>query len=342
MRVALSMLRDASEVLGPLLSGGHSTVAGRLVGAFRNIGRRKIADDILASMQAAGYDVRESDPFEAPSPLPLLSKEISPSVNWLRILWESMREPVIKHFPPSPGSVKNIEGYVKQIEEIYVTDAYHSLSIEGYRVSPGLIDRVRQGSWNPDVNDSDKAHKDALAARGYWQAFQAVKQSIQKILAGECAGGVADDDHSRWYRELFAPSVEAGLCKPSDLAGYRNGSVFIRRSKHVPLSHAAVRDAMPAFFDLLRNERDAAVRVVLGHFIFVYIHPYMDGNGRIGRFLMNAMLAGGGYSWTVIPVEKRADYLSALEAASVDGDIVPFAKFIASCVNAKVQPVAGK
>jgi len=40
---------------------------------------------------------------------------------------------------------------------------------------------------------------------------------------------------------------------------------------------------MPAFFDLLREEPHAAVRLVLGHFIFVYIHPYMDGNGRVGR-----------------------------------------------------------
>lgn len=342
MRVALSMIRDASEVLEPLLSGGHSAVAGRLAAAFRDIGRGKIADDLLASMRAAGYDVRESDPFEAPSPMPLLSKETSPSVNRIRILWETTREAVIEHFPAPPGPVKDIESYLKRIEEVYVTDAYHSLSIEGYRVSPGLIDRVRQGSWNPDVNDIDKAHKDALAARGYWQAFQAVKRSILKILEGESGGGVADDDHSTWYRELFAPSVEAGICKPSDLAGYRNGSVFIRRSKHVPLSHEAVREAMPAFFDLLRNEEHAPVRVVLGHFIFVYIHPYMDGNGRMGRFLMNAMLASGGYPWTVIPVEKRADYLSALEAASVDGDIVLFARFLADCVGAEVQSVEGE
>jgi len=39
--------------------------------------------------------------------------------------------------------------------------------------------------------------------------------------------------------------------------------------------------------------------MVLGHFVFVYIHPYLDGNGRIGRFLMNLMLAAGGYPWTV-------------------------------------------
>ena len=56
---------------------------------------------------------------------------------------------------------------------------------------------------------------------------------------------------------------------------------------HVPLKRDAVRDAMPAFVDLLREEPHSAVRVVLGHFIFVYIHPYMDGNSRVGRVLMN-------------------------------------------------------
>jgi Fic family protein len=43
-----------------------------------------------------------------------------------------------------------------------------------------------------------------------------------------------------------------------------------------------VRDCMPAFFDLLKEEPEPSVRVVLGHFVFVYIHPYMDGNGRMG------------------------------------------------------------
>ncbi|MGJ8641279.1 MAG: Fic family protein [Opitutaceae bacterium] len=337
MRVALSMIRDASEVLDRLLSGGHSTVAGRLAGAFRNIGRQRIANDILASMRAAGYDVRESDPFEAQTGLLILPRETSPSVNRIRLLWETMRETIIEIFPAPPGIVTDTAKYLKQIEEVYVTDAYHSLSIEGYRVSPELIERVSQGSWNPDLDNTDRQHRDALAARGYWEAFQAVELSIERILRGELAGNVADDDHGNWYRQLFAPSVEVGICKPSDLAGYRNGSVFIRRSKHVPLSHEAVRDAMPAFFDLLRNEEHAAVRAVLGHFIFVYIHPYMDGNGRMGRFLMNAMLASGGYRWTVIPVEKRKGYMSALEIASVDGEIAPFARFIVSCADTEIH-----
>ena len=83
----------------------------------------------------------------------------------------------------------------------------------------------------------------------------------------------------------------AGLLRPADLAGYRSAPVFIRRSMHVPPGSEAVRDAMPVLFEMLREESEPSVRMVLGHFIFVYIHPYSDGNGRIGRFLMNVMLA---------------------------------------------------
>ena len=43
---------------------------------------------------------------------------------------------------------------------------------------------------------------------------------------------------------------------------------------------------------MLTQEAEPSVRVVLGHFIFVYVHPYMDGNGRIGRFLMNVIARG--------------------------------------------------
>ena len=84
---------------------------------------------------------------------------------------------------------------------------------------------------------------------------------------------------------------------------------------------------------LLREETDPSVRVVLGHFVFVYIHPYMDGNGRIGRFLMNLMLASGGYPWTVVPTEKREEYMAVLEDASVNQTIIPLTKFLARLVK---------
>lgn len=342
VRTALAMAPDASEILGLLLDGGHSTIAGRLAGAFRNIGRDKVADEIVKTMQKAGYDVRENDPFEDNLPVELSIRDKSPYVNRIRLIWHEMREIVIQHFPDAPGLPKDHDKYMKEVEDIYVTDAYHSLSIERYRVTVELIEQVRSGEWNPDENEADRKQKDAMAARGYWLASQKVRESIKVILMIGNSGQVADEDHGDWYRELFAPSVTSGILKASDLAGYRNDQVYIGGSKHVPLNKDAVRDAMPELFDQLCKEDHAAVRAVLGHFIFVYIHPYMDGNGRMGRFLMNVMLASGGYPWTVIPVEERENYMTALESASVDGDIEPFVKFLGWLVEEglKGTPVA--
>lgn len=336
-RAALATVRDASELLPDLLEGGRTSVAGRLAGAFRNIGRDRVADEIVKAMQSAGYAVREADPFAAKLKLALPSRERSPYAGRIRLMWEAMRGPVLERFPAAPGLPRPAKAYLERVQESYVTDAYHSLSIEGYRVSPELIERVRSGSWNPDHDARDRELSNGLAARGYWLAYQAVLGSVRRVLAGENPGTVADDDHGSWYREMFSPSVQSGLATAKDLAGYRNGQVWLRGSTHVPMNHDAVRDAMPVFFELLEREEEPAVRVVLGHFIFVYIHPYMDGNGRTGRFLMNVMMAAGGYPWTIIPVGQRAAYMAALEAASGGQDIGPFTDFLAHLVERELK-----
>jgi len=326
------MIRDVSGLLARLLDGGHTIIAGRLVGAFRSGGRGRFAAEITKTMLAAGYNVREADPFGGVA-VALPTREMSPYVNRIRLLWQKMRGAVIERFPKAPGRPLSASTYMKRVGEAYVADAYHSLSIEGYRVSTDLILRVRSGDWNPGTNQRDREQHNAMAARGYWQAYQEVEKSIGRVLKGENPGVVAEEDHRTWYREMFAPSVAAGLLRPPDLAGYRSEQVFIRQSMHVPLNREAVRDAMPALFDLLREEPDPAARVVLGHFVFVYIHPYMDGNGRMGRFLMNLMMAAGGYPWTVVPVGDRKSYMDALEKASVGEDIGPFADFLAELVR---------
>lgn len=339
VRAALYMISDASEILHKLLEGGHSTVAGRLAAAFRNIGKNVIADNMVDAMRAAGYSITENDPFEEKSVIIFNAHQLSPYVNRIRMHWADMRSVILKTFPQTPRLNQNPDEYLKHMDDIYLTDAYHSLSIEGYRVSEGLIEQVRSGEWDPETNRKDKEYADALAARGYWQAFQAVKKSVTKILNTNSSGEVVRYDHSIWYRELFAPSVSAGLINVSDLAGYRNQPVFIRKSMHVPPRYEAVRDLMPALFFLLNDEENPAVKAVLGHFFFVYIHPYVDGNGRMGRFLMNVMLASGGYPWTVIPLETRNAYMAALEEASVKKNIEPFSRFLAELVQKGITAV---
>jgi hypothetical protein len=327
--LALRMIRNASPLLHILLEKGSTSVAGRLAGAYYHLGETRVAGSILKGMTAAGLSVRPSNPFERFSPaLAAGTRFISPYVARIESLWNSMKGQVMEIFPEAPGIPKNPDKYLKRIDEIYVNDAYNSLSIEGYRVTPELVERIRDGRWDPESAESDTQQREAMAAKGYNLAFQSVKGSIMKILRGENPAEVAETGHQEWYSRMFSPSVQAGLLKPSDLAGYRNGPVFIQNSQHVPPPKEAVLDCMEIFFDLLKREKDAGVRSVLGHFIFVYIHPYLNGNGRIGRFLMNVMLASGGYPWTVIRLERRKQYMAALEDASVHSKIMAFAKFI--------------
>jgi fido (protein-threonine AMPylation protein) len=337
-QVILGAIRDASELLRPLLDGGHSAVAGRLAGALRHVGRVESAVEIMSTMKAAGYDVRETNPFDATQLVFSIGvPKYAPIEGRLQAIWAASRNAVLESFPKPKGLPKNSTEYLKSIDRIYQSDAYHSLSIEGYRVSPELIERVMSGTWDPAHHEADRQSRDALAARGYWQAFQKVKGAVSKVLTGENPGTVARAEHRDWYRELFEPCVASGLIPASALAGYRNNAVYLRNCRYVPPRWETVRDAMPALFSLIETESEPSCRAVLGHWLFGYIHPYPDGNGRMARFLMNVLLASGGYPWTVVRVEDRAEYLRALDRASVDLDARPFAAFIAERVTWSVN-----
>ena len=209
--------------------------------------------------------------------------------------------------------------------------------------SRSRTERVRSGAWDPDHHNADRESRDALAARGYWQAFQIAKDDAANVITGEEPGNLVSRTHRDWYRELFQPCVAAGLTSATVLAGYRNDAVLLRSSRHVPPRSETMRDAMPTLFDLLTLEDEPSVRAVLGHWLFGYIHPYPDGNGRMARFLMNVMLASGGYPWTIIPVERRDHYMASLESASVGQNIKPFAEFVGRLVQDGLEgkPVAG-
>jgi hypothetical protein len=142
------------------------------------------------------------------------------------------------------------------------------------------------------------------------------------------------------HRSQTEPCLLTELYSLSD---WCKTSIRSRAENWYPDHHDADRqrrDAMPAMFDLLEDESEPGVRAVLGHWLFGYLHPYPDGNGRLARFMMNALRVSGGYPWTVVRAEDRAAYLAAFDRASIDMDIAPFAQFIAERVRWSMERAA--
>lgn len=332
-QICLAQIKNIAPLLSLLLEGGHSKVAGRLAAAFERIGNTQHAESIKSAMLSAGYAFSKSDPFEEQVFIFSTTKNQSNSEQRIQGLWESNRDEILRVFSDSEYTIKaqkSTQESLGQINDIYQNDAYHSLSIEGYQVSEDLINKVSSGNWDPSQSTDDRQNKNALAARGYWQAFQLVVKDLKNVLEGEDINTLVQSQHINWYRELFQPSVQVGFMPANVLSGYRNTPVYLRNSRHIPPRAEVVFEMMEHLFYLFKNEESCLVKAIMGHWLFGYIHPFPDGNGRIARFMMNIILTAGGYPWTIIQVESRNDYLNALECASVKGNIGPFAEFIKS------------
>jgi len=318
---------DAGELATGIVEVGKEVGAERILGGLEILGMKAKADQVRGLIALTGWN-SGVNPF--PDDQPLLPATIAPRTPYadrIRLLWQQMRSCIIDRFPQPPRPAFSHAAFLEQAHNIYHYDAYHSLSIEGFQVTPDLIARIESG-FAPD-DPADREENNRLAAKGYSLAHASVLESIGKIFEGAVPGDVVSSDLPYWYSELHRPFVQVGRLTAADLAGYRQRAVFLRGSMYVPPAPGyALIDSMEAFFSSLREEPNPAVRAVLGHFIFVYIHPFSDGNGRIGRFLMNAMLASGGYPWTILRVTRRSEYMAALERASMDRDIGSFTDFV--------------
>ena len=332
-RTCLSIIRDVSPIITAAIDGGHTTRAGRVAGALRSIGHEEQADALSSTMRQMGHVIHEENPFE--ENLRLYVTETSPYASRIRLMWMAMR-PVVLTILDSSGirtHQQDVASVQAMMDASYIRDSYNSLSIEGYKITEGLLEKVRSGLWDPNNDEQDQERKNALAARGYYQAYQLLRESIASVFAGKDPAEVYAKEHQAWHFQLFEPCVRAGIIKASDLVGYRTHQVYIRNSMHVPLNPDAILDAMTALTALMKEEENPFVRAVLGHFFLVYIHPYMDGNGRTARFVMNSQLVTAGYPWVVVPVERRDKYMSALEMASVEENVEPFVRFIISLIQ---------
>ncbi|MFK5985428.1 MAG: Fic family protein, partial [Pseudomonadota bacterium] len=331
MQVALTNA-NFEKVVEALLESKNAASAGRLIGAYKTLGMRVESKKLETIMMGIFGKIKISNPFVVAPIILANEKKEAPSAKRIRIMWQEMREDIIngfEHYQPDFNFLSRpLEQTLAMINELYIHDAYNSLSIEGYIVTPELIQQVSTGKCSPDTLEQDNNAKNALAVRGYYDAFNSVKESLIQAYNKEDINYLIDIGITQWYSSLFKPCVAAGLVSEMDFSGYRKGSIYIRKSRHVPPASEQLMDCMTALKESISEEQSFIVKAILGHLFFGYIHPFFDGNGRTARFLMNFLFIIGGFKWVVIKQETRDLYLDALEAASVDKNIKPFAEFI--------------
>ena len=127
-----------------------------------------------------------------------------------------------------------------------------------------------------------------------------------------------------------------------DNAGvYRQLNVTMAGARHVPPDMLRVPEHMAALLHWYDHE--AAVlhpveRAARLHVDLVKIHPFVDGNGRTARLLLNLELLKAGWPAVVLPVERRLAYYEALDKAHVECDATDFVDLVAQCVRQGFAP----
>ena len=165
-----------------------------------------------------------------------------------------------------------------------------------------------------------KPLRDTFEALGHAEAYDFMFTLLQKRK-------ITESDTLAMHL-MFYKGIDA------DYAGrYRDQQVFITGSKYPVCKVERIAEEMEKLFAWVEAERDAWHPVEFAaqlHKRFVFIHPLIDGNGRLTRLLMNAALIQDGYMMAIIPPVLRQEYISLLELAHKDDR--PFMDFIAERV----------
>jgi len=116
---------------------------------------------------------------------------------------------------------------------------------------------------------------------------------------------------------------------------YRNVSVRVAGSNVVFPNSVKVSELMKNYLNwLTSNNTDHPIKFVSdAHLKLVTIHPFVDGNGRTARLLMNLILMQSGFPSALIRMEDRLEYINAIEKAQLTNDYTDYYKIIIDAVN---------
>lgn len=130
----------------------------------------------------------------------------------------------------------------------------------------------------------------------------------------------------------------------SNAGRYRTVQVLISGARHVPPQPYMVRKEMESLFIWFNENKSTLHPVLLAaemHERLVTIHPFIDGNGRTARLLMNLILLQNGFPIAILKgdAQSRLIYYKALETAQVENDKAPFIDFIAQNIRDTIQRI---
>jgi hypothetical protein len=226
---------------------------------------------------------------------------------------------------------------IVRARESKVYDAYHSTTMEGYRISPEVVEAIVRGEPRPDGPQDQKSLESAMAVQGYSSAFDLALELAQQRAP------ITRDVIFDLHEELYRPSLDAGIVEAKDFRRWRNDPVALAGWMHVPPNYVKVPELMQGLEAFAaRTDLDPIQRALLVHLEFVTIHPFHDGNGRIGRLLGNLSLLSSGLPWVTIRADERIPFFRSLEQAQVFNNTVPFISFLWHLIKQSVSAPAFK
>ena len=120
---------------------------------------------------------------------------------------------------------------------------------------------------------------------------------------------------------------------------YRRVNISVKGSNHTPCSYEKVYDRMAKYFVFMQEgpKGDLWEYISYLHLQLAKIHPFLDGNGRLARLVLNYELMKNGFMPVIITSDERDKYFSALESFKVDKDIKPFMDFLEDLEMKSIQ-----
>ena len=213
------------------------------------------------------------------------------------------------------------EGELERLnEEFLVEYIYNSNAIEGNTLTMRETDMVLKG-----LTIDQKSLKEHLEVIGHKEAFDYVRQLVSENI--EISESVIKDIH---YLVLSD--------KKDDRGRYRKISVRIMGAAHEPAQPYMIIPKMEELLEEYKNSKeDIVTKLARFHIEFEGIHPFIDGNGRTGRLLVNLELMKAGYPPIDIKFTDRLKYYEAFDEYHVKHNLSVMENLFAGYINARLD-----